>query len=229
MRSERIFSIDPQTARDLDDAVSIKKLDDDIYQLGVHIADVSFFVQEGTLLDAAAFERGTSVYLVQKVIPMLPKLLCEELCSLNPGVDRLAFSVLWKVDSSANFIGDPEFGRSIIKSCAKLSYDHAQSVIDGGDLDPPSLPPVSILNGIKKEDIEEDIRLLFKISKILRERRFEKGTLSLNSIKLWFKLDDDGNPIDNGIYKIKEANKLIEEVISILTAVHATSEHSCQP
>ena len=93
LRSERIFSIDPATARDLDDAVSIKQLPDGLFELGVHIADVSHFVPIGSAIDKAAFERATSVYLIQKVIPMLPRRLCEELCSLNPDVERLAFSV----------------------------------------------------------------------------------------------------------------------------------------
>ncbi|KAJ1550441.1 hypothetical protein HK405_000588, partial [Cladochytrium tenue] len=124
----------PTTAKDLDDALSIVPLEDGLVEVGVHIADVSYFVKPGTALDTEARRRATTVYLTQKSIPMLPRLLCEELCSLNPGVDRLAFSVTWKMDpKSAEIVGKPWFGRSIIRSCAKLSYDHAQRLIEGKD------------------------------------------------------------------------------------------------
>jgi protein SSD1 len=210
LRNDRIFSIDPPTARDLDDACSIKALADGNYELGVHIADVSYFVREGTKLDEEALERATSVYLVQKVIPMLPRLLCEELCSLNPNVERFAFSVHWTIDAEANIIGEPRFAKSIIRSCAKLSYDHAQAVIDGESWD--KLPAFEIGNGVSASQLEDDIKLLFKFSKLMRKRRFDNGSLTLNSIKLWFKLDEVGNPIDSGTYLLKDANRLIEEV-----------------
>ncbi|KAJ3346084.1 hypothetical protein HDU91_007139 [Kappamyces sp. JEL0680] len=210
LRGERIFSIDPPTARDLDDAVSIKRLHDGTYELGVHIADVSYFVTPNTELDKEAYNRATSVYLVQKVVPMLPRLLCEELCSLNPGVDRLAFSVFWKIDKDANLIGEPWFRRSVINSCAKLWYDHAQAVIDEQDWH--SVSPVQLAGGWTDEQVQDDIRLLHQLSLTLRRRRYESGALTLNSIKLWFKLDDVGNPINSGIYEQKDANRLIEEV-----------------
>jgi DIS3-like exonuclease 2 len=100
LRNLCVFTIDPATARDLDDALHCIKLDDDLYEVGVHIADVSYFVSEDSQIDKCACERTTSVYLVQKVIPMLPRLLCEELCSLNPATDRLTFSVIWKIKST---------------------------------------------------------------------------------------------------------------------------------
>jgi protein SSD1 len=210
LRKERIFSIDPPTARDLDDAVSIKALIDGTYELGVHIADVSYFVSPGTEVDAEAYNRATSVYLVQKVIPMLPRLLCEELCSLNPGVDRLAFSVFWNIDSDAKIIGEPRFTRSVINSCAKLWYDHAQAVIE--DRDWNQVNPVTLTGDWTDDQVHEDIRLLHKLSLILRARRYEGGALTLNSIKLWFKLDEVGNPVNSGTYEQKDANRLIEEV-----------------
>ena len=104
MRDICIFTIDPATARDLDDALHCIKLDDDLYEVGVHIADVSYFVTEDSLVDKYAADRTTSVYLVQKVIPMLPRILCEQLCSLNPAVDRLTFSVIWKIKSNGDVI-----------------------------------------------------------------------------------------------------------------------------
>ncbi|KND02723.1 VacB and RNase II family 3'-5' exoribonuclease [Spizellomyces punctatus DAOM BR117] len=209
LRSERIFSIDPQTARDLDDAVSVKPLGDGTFEVGVHIADVTHFVRPGTALDKEARHRATTVYLVQKAIPMLPRLLCEELCSLNPGVERLAFSVIWKMNSSAMVIGTPWFGRTIIKSCAKLSYDHAQRLIDGKDWE--GLPQVEISGNTTIEDIKGDVLRLYEFSKMMRRRRFENGALSIQNVKLWFAIDDYGNPVSTGVYEIKDSNKLIEE------------------
>ncbi|CAG8785044.1 17185_t:CDS:2, partial [Acaulospora morrowiae] len=122
LRSTRIFTIDPNTAKDIDDAVSCTRLPDGNYEIGVHIADVSYFVKPNTALDRDARKRATTVYLVQKVVPMLPGLLSEELCSLNPGVDRLAFSVIWKMTPEGKNM-ETWFGRTIIRSCTKLSYE----------------------------------------------------------------------------------------------------------
>lgn len=223
MRTSRIFSIDPPTARDLDDCVSVRDCLDGTLEVGVHIADVSYFVAPGTPLDDEASNRATSVYLVQKVIPMLPRILCEELCSLNPDVDRLSFSVFWIFSAAGEIIGAPKFGKSVIRSCAKLSYDHAQAVIEGKSWE--NLPKADIGNGKLKADVEEDIRKLYKFSQVLRKQRYENGSLTLNSIKLWFALDDFGNPIDNGIYESKDANRLIEEVYYSLTLVYAVGEY----
>lgn len=114
LRNERIFSIDPITAKDLDDALHIKELEDGFFEVGVHIADVSYFLKKGSALDNEAKERGTSTYLVDSVIPMLPAVLCEELCSLNPGVDRLAFSVIWKLDGYGKPV-DTWYGKTVIR------------------------------------------------------------------------------------------------------------------
>jgi protein SSD1 len=209
LRNLRVFSIDPPTARDLDDAVSCKKLDDGKFEIGVHIADVSYFVKPDTNLDKEAQKRATSVYLTHKVIPMLPRLLCENLCSLNENVERLAFSVFWTFDEEGNIIGGPTFHKSIIKSCARLWYDHAQAIIDGKEFS--SVSDLQIC-GWSEEDLKEDIITLYHFSKILRQKRFQNGSLTLNSIKLWFKLDEVGNPIQSGIYQIKDSNRLIEEV-----------------
>jgi exoribonuclease R len=141
---------------------------------------------------------------------MLPRLLCEELCSLNPGVERLAFSVTWKMDADANILEKPWFGRSVIKSCAKLSYDHAQALIDGKDW--TGLPEITIANGYTLDDIRKDTLMLYKLSLKLRAGRYDNGALSINSIKLWFSLDEDGNPTDTGVYELKDSNRMIEEV-----------------
>ncbi|KAJ3233189.1 hypothetical protein HDU81_002391 [Chytriomyces hyalinus] len=208
-RSTRIFSIDPATARDLDDALSIVPLPDGTFEVGVHIADVSHFVKIGNELDAEAQNRSTTVYLIQKAIPMLPRLLCEELCSLNPGVERLAFSVTWIMDSNAVPLREPWFGKSVIKSCAKLSYDHAQALIDGKSWD--GLPPVELDGGHTIEDIRADTLRLYNFSVKMRARRYEGGALSINSFKLWFRLDETGNPVHTGVYEMKDSNRMIEE------------------
>ena len=131
-RSECVFTIDPMTARDLDDALSVLRIGDDEFKIAVHIADVSYFVGHSTALDAAAADRATSVYLIDRVIPMLPRELCENLCSLNPDEERLTFSVEWIMNGKGE-IKSEWFGRSVIKSCCKLAYEHAQSFIDQPD------------------------------------------------------------------------------------------------
>ncbi|KAJ3323006.1 DIS3-like exonuclease 2 [Boothiomyces sp. JEL0866] len=222
--SYRIFSIDPPTARDLDDALSCKALPDGNFEIGVHIADVSYFVDRNSPIDQEAFHRATSVYLTQKVIPMLPRVLCEELCSLNAGVDRLAFSVFWIFDPDGKIIGEPRFSRTIINSCAKLSYQHAQCVLENQDMN--TVSPVEII-GHDQKDVENDILQLYKFSKILRQKRYDNGALTLNSIKLWFDLDDAGNPLDCGIYELKDANRLIEEfmLLANMAVAHKISNH----
>ncbi|RMC02045.1 hypothetical protein DUI87_21207 [Hirundo rustica rustica] len=191
LRKECIFTIDPSTARDLDDALSCKQLPDGNLEVGVHIADVSYFVLEETALDKVASERATSVYLVQKVIPMLPRLLCEELCSLNPMQDRLTFSVIWKLTPEGKIL-DEWFGRTVICSCVKLSYDHAQSMIDspGKVLSPEELPPVSPQHSIA--EIQEAVLSLHRVAQRLREQRFTEGALHLDQVTL--KLDHFPSP-----------------------------------
>ncbi|KAI9030128.1 hypothetical protein CLU79DRAFT_734178 [Phycomyces nitens] len=205
LRKETVFTIDPPTARDLDDAVHIKKLEDGNYEVGVHIADVTYFLKPNTPLDTEARSRGTSTYLVDRVIPMLPSLLSEKLCSLNPDSDRLAFSVIWKMDSVGSVL-DTWFGRTVIRSCAKLSYGDAQSVIDGEGL------PASVqLTSGSFTDIQNAIFDFFRMSQFMRKRRYANGALSMFSVKLCFTLNKDGDPETIQQYEQKEANRLIEE------------------
>ncbi|XP_054159882.1 DIS3-like exonuclease 2 [Oppia nitens] len=138
-RNECVFTIDPSTARDLDDALSIKLIDDDLFEVGVHIADVSHFLKEDMPLDEIARRRTTSIYLVQKVIPMLPQILCEKLCSLNAGEDKLSFSVVWMIDKNGDIVSE-WFGRTIIRSCVKLSYELAQDMINDSNHKETGLP-----------------------------------------------------------------------------------------
>ncbi|KAM3866069.1 DIS3-like exonuclease 2 [Diretmus argenteus] len=223
LRQECIFTIDPATARDLDDALSCKPLPDGNYEVGVHIADVSYFVEEGNALDVIASRRATSVYMVQKVIPMLPRLLCEELCSLNPLTDRLTFSVIWKITPQGKILSE-WFGRSVIRSCVKLSYDHAQSMIEAPDkmFSAEELPPVDPEHPI--DEIHQAVLNLHSIAKNLRAQRFEGGALRLDQLKLAFTLDRETMmPQGCYVYQYRDSNKLVEEFM--LLANMATAHH----
>ncbi|KAI8094791.1 hypothetical protein BDF21DRAFT_395196 [Thamnidium elegans] len=222
LRQELIFTIDPSTAKDLDDAVHFKVLDDGFYEVGVHIADVGFFLKRGSALDQEALQRGTSTYLVDKTFSMLPSLLCEELCSLNPNVDRLAFSVIWKLDAYGKQLST-WFGKTVIRSRAKLSYDDAQCVIDGDEIP----DDVKIYGTHSVSQVSASIFMLNKLATELRRKRFDYGALQLNSVKLKFELDSQGQPISVSTAESKEANQLIEEFmllanISVAKKISAT-------
>ncbi len=228
LRAYRIFTIDPPNAKDLDDALHITPLDDGTYEIGVHIADVSYFLKPGTVLDIEARKRATSVYLVQKVIPMLPSILCEQLCSLNPNVDRLAFSCIWTMHKDGTLTNKPVwYGKTVIRCCAKLDYPTAQRMIDG-------TIPSSLAAGINAHnyydqlseevweearrpkghcgwDCANDVCLMDMIAKERRKCRLSNGALVLNKGKLNFKLDNDGNPVEFGSYAIYDSNHLVEE------------------
>ncbi|KAG0305262.1 hypothetical protein BGZ98_004394 [Dissophora globulifera] len=220
LRKECVFTIDPATAKDLDDAVSCIRLEDGTLEIGVHIADVSHFIKAGSALDREAKSRATTVYLVQKAIPMLPTILSEDLCSLTSDEDRLTFSVFWKMTEDGEIL-DTTFSKSIIRSCAQLSYDDAQTVITTGSLD----PKVEV-HGQQRTLVEENIKIFFKLSQGLRQRRFENGALSINSIKLSFATDDLHNPLDVSAYELKESNRLIEEFM--LLANMSVAKQICE-
>lgn len=232
LRNHRIFTIDPPNAKDLDDALHITPLtgpgEEGMYEIGVHIADVSFFLQPDTSLDKEAQHRATSVYLVQKVIPMLPAILCEQLCSLNPNVDRLAFSCIWKMNADGTLVDSlPWFGKTVIRSCAKLDYPTAQRMIDG---EIPSIPdsssnpdgflaalPESIWECWRRPKehpahaVAKDVVNMHSIAMGRRQARLNNGALVLTNRKLTFILDDKGNPAETGTYTIRESNQLVEE------------------
>ncbi|EIM88459.1 RNB-domain-containing protein [Stereum hirsutum FP-91666 SS1] len=205
LRKERIFTIDPDTAKDLDDALSVSLNEDGTYDVGIHIADVTHFVKPNTALDRDARKRATSVYLVQRAVSMLPPALSEELCSLVPGVDRLAFSVVLTMTKDAR-VTKKWFGKTIIKSAAKLTYNNAQDVIEG-----KPLGDVVVIPEHDASAIEHDIKALNDLAKELRTRRFENGALALESPRLTFKLGADGLPIDCSQYARFDAHELVEE------------------
>ncbi len=187
------FTIDPADAKDFDDAISFQELPNGNYEIGVHIADVSHFVQPDTLLDKEAFERATSVYLVDRVIPMLPERLSNDLCSLRPNEDRLCFSAVFEIDEAAN-IHNEWFGRTIIHSDRRFSYEEAQEIIEN-----------------KNGEFSKEILKLNELAYILRERKFKNGAIAFESEEVKFTLDENGKP--TGVYtKVrKDAHKLIED------------------
>ncbi|EFK57740.1 ribonuclease R [Sphingobacterium spiritivorum] len=187
------FTIDPADAKDFDDAISFQQLPNGHYEIGVHIADVSHFVKPDTALDKEAFERATSVYLVDRVIPMLPERLSNDLCSLRPNEDRLCFSAVFELDDKAN-IHDQWFGRTVIHSDRRFSYEEAQEVIEN-----------------KTGDFTTEILKLNELAYILREKKFKNGAISFESEEVKFTLDENGKP--TGVYtKVrKDAHKLIED------------------
>jgi len=224
-RDLRIFSIDPPTARDLDDALSLEPLPNGNFRIGVHIADVTHFVEEGSPVDVEARKRCTSVYLVQKVIPMLPRLLCENLCSLNPDVERLAFSTFFEMTEEGILVENQKvwYGRTVIKSCAKLDYGVALGAIRGtvNSLDDIDADHYCISDGVKFDDIISDIRQFWKIAEARRKWRFDTGSLTLDKVKMTFRLSQNYAPVKWLPYKCAESNWLIEEYMLLANMVVA--------
>lgn len=217
LREECIFTIDPATARDLDDALSIKLLDESsidgkkLFEVGVHIADVSFFLEECTPLDDVAKHRTTSYYLVQRCIPMLPRLLCEKLCSLNPGEDKLTFSVIWIMDEDA-VIRSTRFTRSVIRSCIKLSYQMAQDMIDYPDKKWTHGQLPVIFGKWNYAHVSESVNRLWFLAHQLNKKRFENGSLQMDKVKFIFVLDTrTGLPTGFSSTVRSNSNSLVEE------------------
>ena len=187
------FTIDPETAKDFDDALSIRKLENGNWEIGVHIADVSHYVKPNSVLDKEAYQRATSVYLVDRTIPMLPERLSNELCSLNPKVDRLTFAAVFELDENAKLIGE-WFGRTVIHSDRRFSYEEAQKCIE-----------------TKQGDFAQEINKLNDLAKKLTAQRFKAGAISFETPEVKFVLDEKGMPISLQPKVRKEAHKLVEE------------------
>ncbi|XP_039003204.1 DIS3-like exonuclease 2 isoform X2 [Hibiscus syriacus] len=222
-----VFTIDSSTTSELDDALSIEKLSKDTFRVGVHIADVSYFVLPNTALDVEARIRSTSVYLLQRKIQMLPSLLSEELGSLNPGVDRFAFSMFWELNSMGDVL-DRWIGRTVIGSCCKLSYKHAQDIIQGIiDLEKSNtLEGLPQLHGrFAWADVIRSVKCLHEISKTLKDKRFSSGALQLESTKVVYLFDEDGVPYDSSLSERMDSNFLVEEfmLLANMTAAEVIS------
>ncbi|MBP3440738.1 MAG: ribonuclease R [Tidjanibacter sp.] len=192
-REVTTFTIDPADAKDFDDAVSLRQKENGNWEVGVHIADVTHYVREGSIVEQEARERATSIYLVDRTIPMLPERLSNELCSLRPHEEKLCFSAIFEMDSEANIVGE-WFGRTVILSDRRFTYEEAQAIIEGGE-----------------GDFRQEILTLNGLAQKLRARRFAEGSIAFEREEAKFKLDENGKPL--GVYfKVqKEANQLIEE------------------
>lgn len=204
------FTIDPKDAKDFDDALSFRELEKEIFEVGIHIADVSHFVQEGSLLDQEAFSRGTSVYLVDRVVPMLPEKLSNMVCSLRPNEEKYTFSAVFTLNAAGDII-DEWFGRTLICSDHRFSYEEAQYIIENQTLEIPK--HISLDN--KKKDISKEvftaITTLNSIAKTKREKRLKNGAISFDKIEVKFKLNRKKLPESIYFKQSKAANHLIEE------------------
>lgn len=203
------FTIDPSDAKDFDDAISVKKINDSTVEIGIHIADVSHFLKEKTNLDLEAEKRATSVYLVDRVVPMLPEEISNNLCSLNPKEDKYAFSAVFTFKN--DIITNEWFGKTLINSNERLSYKEAQFVIDNKTR---NIPAETSLNKKTKQinkDVEEGIYIINALAKKLREERHRKGSISFNKKEVKFVLNDQKEPVQTIIKESLAANKLVEE------------------
>lgn len=187
------ITIDPPDAKDFDDALSLKKLANGNFEVGIHIADVSFYVRPGSLIDQEAFKRGTSVYLVDRTIPMLPEKLSNDLCSLRPEEEKLCYAAVFELDPDANVIKE-WFGRTIIKSNRRFNYEEVQGIIEN-----------------EEGEFVEEILILHRLATKLRDDRFRKGSINFETQEVKFNLDEEGKPLGVYIKEQKESNKLIED------------------
>ena len=205
MRDVVTFTIDPKDAKDFDDALSIRQLKPGLWEVGVHIADVSHYVKEGSIIDKEAVKRATSVYLVDRTIPMLPERLCNFICSLRPDEEKLAYSVIFEMNEKAE-VKDYRIRHTVIKSNRRFTYEEAQQTIETGQ-------------GEYKEEILE----LNRLAQILRERRLTAGAINFDRCEVKFEIDENGKPLSVYFKESKEANKLIEEFM--LLANRTVAEH----
>ena len=193
LRQKNIITIDPVDAKDFDDALSVEKNETGNYLVGVHIADVSYYVKENSAIDTEAYNRGNSVYFVGKAIPMLPEKLSNEICSLKPNVDRLAYSVFFEITPIGRVVKH-EIKKTIINSKRRFTYEEVQEIIEKG-------------NG----EFSSEIALLNKIAKILRQKRVEEGSIEFFTPEVSFELDENGKPVSIIKKQVKESNMLVEE------------------
>lgn len=199
------FTIDPKDAKDFDDALSLRKLENGHWEVGVHIADVTHYVKPGSIIDKEAYERATSVYLVDRTIPMLPESLCNNLCSLRPNEEKLTFSVIFEMNDEAEILAS-RIGRTIIKSDRRFTYEETQNVIETG-----------------QGDYKDEVLTLHHLAQQLRNIRFASGSIDFDRYEVKFEIDEKGKPLNVYFKESKEANKLIEEFMLIANRAVAES------
>ena len=192
-RKVTTFTIDPKDAKDFDDALSIRKLKDNLWEVGVHIADVTHYVKEGSIIDKEAEKRATSVYLVDRTIPMLPERLCNFLCSLRPHEEKLAFSVIFDITEKGD-VKNSRVVHTVIYSDRRFTYEEAQQIIE-----------------TKNGDFKDEVLMLDTIAKALREKRFAAGAINFDRYEVKFEIDEKGKPVSVYFKESKDANKLVEE------------------
>ena len=207
------FTIDPADAKDFDDALSYRELENGHAEVGVHIADVSHYVKPGSAIDREAYERGTSVYLVDRTIPMLPEKLCNEVCSLRQDEEKLCFSVVMEMDAKGKVIGS-WMGKTVIRSDRRMAYEEAQEIIEG-------------VTGSERTNVEEAVLKLHALATRLRNQRYKNGAINFESQEVKFRLDENAKPIGVYIKESKEANWLIEEFM--LLANRTVAEYIGKP
>ena len=201
-RDVTTFTIDPRDAKDFDDALSIRKIKDGLWEVGVHIADVSYYVTEGDVIDREAYKRATSVYLVDRTVPMLPEKLCNNLCSLRQDEDKLAYSVIFRMNAAAE-VRESRIVRTVIRSNRRFAYEEVQAIIEreqAGGKDP-----------LPGDELASDIMVLNSMAQILRDKRMAAGALNFDRVEVHFEVDEKGHPLSVFFKESKEANKLIEE------------------
>ena len=210
MREDLTFTIDPKDAKDFDDALSFKKLKNGNYEIGIHIADVSHYVQPNTILDNEAYNRATSVYLVDRVVPMLPEILSNGVCSLRPNEEKLTFSAVFEINEKAQILNE-WFGRTVTYSDKRFTYEEAQVIIETNKNFIPENISITNESYYVSDTITDAILKLNELAKVLRKKRMNQGAISFDRVEVKFNLDENANPTGVFFKESKDANKLIEE------------------
>jgi ribonuclease R len=204
MRDVTTFTIDPKDAKDFDDALSVRKLDNDLWEVGVHIADVTHYVRNGSIIEKEAKERATSVYLVDRTIPMLPERISNGICSLRPNEDKLTYSVVFQMNEEAE-VKHYEIAKTVIHSNRRFTYEEAQNIIE-----------------TQTGDFKDEILLIDNLAKKLRKKRFDNGAIAFDRVEVKFEIDEKGKPLSVYFREQKDANKLIEEFMLLANKTVAT-------
>ncbi len=222
MRGVWTCTIDPKDAKDFDDALSIRRLPSGLYEVGVHIADVSHYVREGDIIDREAQKRATSVYLVDRTIPMLPERLCNFVCSLRPDEDKLTYSVIFELNDEAE-VKSFRIVHTIIRSNRRFCYEEAQQILEDNGVVDGQGEPAKPVGGKFKDEYGWEVCTLDRLAKLLRKQRFNNGSVKFDSEELHFDVDEKGHPLRCYYKRSKDANKLVEEFMLLANRTVAES------